>query len=112
MNNSENFKDCWAVFGELGAEDYDDRRARVSVVGAFAYPCNAEDFSDFASRRKIATASASAGFPTCRRCGRISPPVWARAPRHTSRYFDEPKQRPPCGGLSVGNSRPALMMAG
>lgn len=44
MNNSENFNDCWAVFGKLGAEDYDDRRARVSVVGAFAYPCNAEDF--------------------------------------------------------------------
>lgn len=44
MNNFENFNGCWAVFCELDAEDCDDRRARVSVVGAFAYPCNAEDF--------------------------------------------------------------------
>ena len=44
MNNFENFNGCWAVFCELDAEYFDDRRARVSVVGAFAYPCNAEDF--------------------------------------------------------------------
>lgn len=44
MNNTENFNDYFAVFCALDADNYDDRRARVSVVGAFANPCNAEDF--------------------------------------------------------------------
>lgn len=34
----------WAVFTMIDRTTQDDKKSKISVAGAFSYPCNAEEF--------------------------------------------------------------------